>query len=245
MEYQPVSGPTEMPPAASEAQAERIIGRNYSELPQPYLKQRKGFLREAIEIVLLVVAIYTLVNLSTARFVVEGSSMEPTFYTDQFVIVSRLAYIVSEPERGDVVVFHYDEANKRDFIKRVIGLPGEHIESIDGRLYVNGQLLEEPYIVEFCNCRDKEWYLGDGEYFVLGDHRNSSQDSYDFGPINRDQIIGRAWIRYWPPEDWSIITHHDYGLPNPLPDDPAPTPDPVDQLPELDISDDLIPDGSF
>jgi len=222
-------------------QEERIIGRSYYELPRPILKNRKSFFREASEIVLLVVAIYTLVNLSTARFVVEGSSMEPTFYTDQFVIVSRLAYIIGEPERGDVIVFHYDEAHKRDFIKRVIGLPGEHIESIDGRIYVNGQLLDEPYIDEYCNCRDKEWYLGEDEYFVLGDNRNSSQDSFDFGPIKREQIIGRAWIRYWPPEAWQIIPHHDYGLPDPLPADPPPTPDPAEELPDLDINDELMP----
>ncbi len=251
LDYQPVSPVLAEPEAQpdevlpSDSPAERMVGRSYAELPQPYLKQRKGFLREAVEIVLLVMAIYTLVNLSTARFVVEGSSMEPTFFTDQFVIVSRLAYIVGDPERGDVVVFHYDQTNQRDFIKRVVGLPGEHVESIGGRIYVNGQLLEEPYIDAFCNCRDKEWYLGDEEYFVLGDNRNSSQDSFDFGPIKREQIIGRAWVRYWPPEAWQLIPHHNYGLPNPLPADPPPTPDPVDALPDLDVSDELIPGGSF
>lgn len=226
----------------------RIVGRSYNELPQPYLKQRKGFLREAAEIVLLVVAIYTLVNLSTARFVVEGSSMEPNFYTDQFVIVSRLAYIIGEPQRGDIIVFHYDETNQRDFIKRVVGLPGEHVELIDGRVYVNGQLLEEPYIEQFCTgCRDQEWYLEDDQYIVLGDNRNNSLDSADssIGPIQRKQIIGQAWVRYWPPEDWQLVPHYDYGLPNPLPDDPQPTPDPVEELPEMDINDELVPGSSF
>lgn len=235
----------------STPQNERMVGRNYNELPRPYLRQRKGIFREIAEILVLILAIYTLVNLSTARFVVEGSSMEPNFFTDQFVIVSRLAYVIGEPERGDVIVFHYDETTQRDFIKRVVGLPGEHIEAIDGRFYVNGILLDEPYIDNFCTgCRDKEWYLGDDEYFVLGDNRNSSQDSYDdvVGPITRDQIIGRAWIRYWPPESWQIIPHHDYGLPNPLPNDPPPTPEPPDEseeLPDFDIDDELVPGGSF
>src|SRR5690606_7634782 len=106
----------------------RMIGRPYGELPQPKIKRDHGFLREIVETLLLVVAIYTIVNLSTARPVVEGSSMEPNFHTEAFVIVSRLAYIIGEPERGDVIVFHYDVEKKRDFIKRVIGLPNELVE---------------------------------------------------------------------------------------------------------------------
>jgi signal peptidase I len=196
---------------------DRVIGRSYDELPQPAIPARQSFLREMMETLLLVVAIFTLVNLSTARFVVEGSSMEPNFQTDEFVIVSRLAYIIGEPERGDVVVFHYDEDTNRDFIKRIVGLPGEYIEVIDGRVHVNGVILAEPYIETFCNCRDRDWLLGEDEFFVLGDNRNSSQDSFDFGPIDRDQIVGRAWIRYWPPEAWRIIPHHDYDIPAAIP----------------------------
>lgn len=210
----------------------RMVGRDYSELPRPRLVRRNSFLREVIETLVLVVAIYTLVNLSTARFVVEGSSMEPNFHTGEYVIVSRLAYIMGEPERGDVVVFHYDVENKRDFIKRVIGLPNEQIEINEGRLYVNGLLLDEPYVMDYCRrsfCPNRTWQLEDDEYFVLGDNRNSSQDSHDFGPIKRNQIIGKAWVRYWPLEDFQIIPHHDYGLPDELPD---PTPAPTEQVPE-------------
>lgn len=211
----------------------RVVGRSYDELPQPQVTRGNSFLREVVETLLLVLAIYTLVNLSTARFVVEGSSMEPNFHTDEFIIVSRLAYIIGEPERGDVIVFHYDETRQRDFIKRVIGLPGEVVELREGRVYINGELLEEPYVREYCRvtfCPNRSWPLGDDEYFVLGDNRNSSQDSHDFGPIKRHQIIGRAWVRYWPPEAWKIISHHDYGLPDPLPappPSPTPTPEPT------------------
>lgn len=221
----------EMQASTYDADEGRVIGRSYDELPQPEIKTRQSFLREMMETLLLVVAIFTLVNLSTARFVVEGSSMEPNFFTDEFVIVSRLAYIIGEPERGDVVVFHYDEDTNRDFIKRIVALPGEQVEMLDGRVYVNGLLLEEPYIDTFCNCRDREWVLGEDEFFVLGDNRNSSQDSFDFGPIDREQIIGRAWIRYWPPEAWRIIPHHDYDLPDEL---PAPPPDTEDEVPEIE-----------
>ncbi len=217
---------------------ERIIGRAYDDLPQPRVRRHNGFLREIVETLLLVVAIYSLVNLSTARFVVEGSSMEPNFHSGEYIIVSRLAYILSEPERGDVVVFHYDEENNRDFIKRIVGLPGEVVEIREGRVYINGILLKEPYVDDFCRvtlCPNRTWpRLDEDEYFVLGDNRNSSQDSHDFGPIQRDQIIGRAWIRYWPLENGQIIPHHDYGLPEELPI-PTPTPIPTappDQLPD-------------
>ena len=105
-------------------QDERVIGRSYDELPRPSLTHHRGAFREIIETLLLVISIYALVNLSTARFVVEGSSMEPNFHSDEFVIVSRLAYIVGDPERGDVIVFHYDEEKKRDFIKRIVGVAG-------------------------------------------------------------------------------------------------------------------------
>lgn len=211
---------------------ERMVGRSYHELPQPRLAHRNSFLREAIETLLLVVAIYTLVNLSTARFVVEGSSMEPNFHTGEYVIVSRLAYIIGEPERGDVIVFHYDEANKRDFIKRVIGLPNEQIEINEGRIYVNGLVLDEPYVKDYCRrsfCPNRTWRLKSDEYFVLGDNRNSSQDSHDFGPIKRRQVIGKAWVRYWPLEDFQVVPHHDYGLPDDL---PIPTPLPTQPVPE-------------
>ncbi len=190
----------------------RVVGRSYDELPQPYVLRKNSFLREIIETLVLVIAIYTLVNLSTARFVVEGSSMEPNFHSGEYIIVSRLAYILSEPERGDVVVFHYDTETNRDFIKRVVGLPGEHVELIDGHVHINGQILDEPYVMDYCRCADKEWYLGDDEYFVLGDNRNSSQDSYDFDQIKREQIIGRAWIRYWPLEDFQMVPHYDYDI---------------------------------
>ncbi|NJL95672.1 MAG: signal peptidase I, partial [Anaerolineae bacterium] len=175
----------------------------------------RSLLREVLETLLLIIGIYTLVNLATARFVVEGESMVPTFQGEEFVIVSRLDYIAGSPQRGDIVVFHYPRDADRDFIKRLIGLPGEFIQMRDGRVYVNGVLIEEPYIRAYCTsslCRDKAWLLGEDEYFVLGDNRNESQDSTRFGAIQREHLVGRAWIKYWPPEEWGIIQHHDYNV---------------------------------
>ena len=192
-------------------------------------------MRELLETVLLIAAIYSFVNLATARFVVDGSSMLPNFNTDQFIIVSRLSYVIGEPQRGDVVVFHYPNNTDRDFIKRVIGLPGEKVTILGGEVYINEHLIEEPYIENFClnNRCDGEWLVGEDEYFVLGDNRGASKDSQDFGPVHKQYIVGRAFVRYWPPQDWALIKHWSFDQQNgaPLPTltptmTPTPSPTP-------------------
>lgn len=195
--------------------------------PNPELRpplKRRPFWRDLGEIVLLIAIIYTFVNLTTARAVVEGSSMRPNFETGQLVIVNRFAYFFSSPQRGDVIVLHNPRNGKEDFIKRVIGLPNEYVQIIEGRVYINGVLLEEPYIERFCTSCNGTWQLGEDEYFVLGDNRPSSHDSHSFGPIKRSLIVGQAWIRYWPLPDIAIIDHPNYA---PIPRDftpPPPTP---------------------
>ncbi len=179
-------------------------------LPRPHL-QSPGIgqtIREICETIALVVVIYALVNLATARFIVDGPSMEPNFATGQFVLVSRVNYLIGEPQRGDVVVFKYPGNPQEDYIKRVIGTPGDTVEIRDAKVYVNGGLLDEPYINEPClprMCQDNAWELGATQYFVMGDNRNHSSDSRAFGAVERDLIIGEALIRYWPPQDWGIV----------------------------------------
>jgi signal peptidase I len=189
-------------------------------VPQPAIRTEASFIRELIETVLLIAAIYAFVNLATARFVVDGHSMLPNFTTDQFIIVSRLSYILGEPRRGDVVVFHYPLQEDRDFIKRIIGLPGETVTILDSRVYVNEKLIEEPYIDNWCRGKscDGTWEIGEDEYFVLGDNRGASKDSQDFGPVGREYLVGRAFGRYWPLPDVGLIEHHTYsshGVPLP------------------------------
>ncbi|MBN1680733.1 MAG: signal peptidase I [Anaerolineae bacterium] len=222
----------------------------FTNVPRPRLRQSGSFLRETIETVLLIAAIYTFVNLATARFVVDGHSMLPNFNTDQFIIVSRLSYILGEPGRGDVVVFHYPLQSDRDFIKRVIGLPGETVTIQDSRVYVNGKRLEEPYIDNENWCRGKtcdgEWVVGPEEYFVLGDNRGSSKDSQDFGPINRKYLVGRAFVRYWPPKDWGLIEHESFdeqrGMPLPtITPTPTLTPTPTIIPPETGFTSSAFP----
>lgn len=178
---------------------------------RPSLISRNVLWRDVIEIVLLIVTIYTLVNLATARAIVEGASMQPNFATGQLVIVNRFSYYFSAPQRGDVVVLHDPQDPSQDFIKRVVGLPGELVEIRQGRVYANGTLLEESYIARFCTSGcDGTWILDDEQYFVLGDNRPNSHDSHSFGPIDRKLIVGRAWIRYWPPPEMGAIPHQDY-----------------------------------
>lgn len=167
----------------------------------------RGFVREILETAVLIVAIYSLVNLATARFIVEGPSMQPNFETGQFLIVSRAHYLFDSPDYGDIVVFHYPNRPEDDYIKRIIGLPGDTVAIQNRAVFVNGQQIDEPYILEACerNCSDNEWALGGDEYFVMGDNRNHSSDSRSFGPVERKFIVGEALVRYWPPSAWGIV----------------------------------------
>lgn len=194
----PTIPPTEEPPA----------------LPRPVIKSN-SLLRDIRDTVLMVVAIYTLVNLIAPRYIVEGASMQPNFETGEWIIVNRLPYLIGEPQRGDVVIIDFAEPQE-DLIKRVIGLPGETVEIHDGVVYIDGAALPEHYI----NAQpryDGEWTLGPEEYFVLGDNRNNSRDSHSFGALNREQIVGRAWIIYWPPEQWGVVPGQSYDDQTPLP----------------------------
>jgi signal peptidase I len=175
----------------------------------------RGFRREIIETILLIGAIYALVNLASVRFIVEGPSMQPNFHTGQVLVVSRVNYMLGNPQRGDVVVFNPPNVSAEDppYIKRVIGLPGETVEIRDTRVYINGIELNEPYINEPCtptSCRNQIWILGSDEYFMMGDNRNHSQDSRFFNQVKRERIIGAALIRYWPPSDWGIVNRIAY-----------------------------------
>lgn len=180
-------------------------------LPRPP-RHRPHALRELFETAVLVFLLYTLVNLATERFYVEGPSMEPSFETGQFVLVSRLHYLFGEPQRGDIVVFNspqYDgQPDRPPLIKRMIGLPGEQIAIRQGRVYVNDVQLDEPYInnpdTPYLR-QDGEWQLGADEFFVLGDNRAHSNDSGEFDAVTREHIAGQAIVRYWPPPDWTLL----------------------------------------
>lgn len=169
----------------------------------------RSLLREIVETLLLTAVIYGAVNLTTGRFRIEGPSMEPTLYQNERVVVDKVSYRLGDPRRGDIVVFNYPLATEKDFIKRVIGLPGDQIDVVAGRVFVNGQELTEPYIFE-APAYDDHRQLGPEQFYVLGDHRNSSSDSHNWGPLDRKYLIGRAVLIYWPPAAWGVVEHFTY-----------------------------------
>lgn len=178
-------------------------------LARPHL-QHRGYGREIIETLILIGAIYALVNLATVRFIVEGPSMQPNFKTGQVLMISRVNYLFAKPQRGQIIVFNPPNkpADEPPYIKRVIGLPGEVVEVRDTKVYINGQELYEPYINEACSpgsCPNRTWQLGEDEYFFMGDNRNHSLDSRSFGGVKLERVIGEALVRYWPPESWGIV----------------------------------------
>jgi signal peptidase I len=125
------------------------------------------------------------------------------------VLIDKISYLLHSPERGDVIVF-VPPNNERDYIKRVIGLPGDTVEIREGRVYVNGVALDEPYLKNLINSDMPARTVEEGHYFVMGDNRNNSSDSRSFGAITPQSIVGRAWLVYWPPADWGTVPHHTY-----------------------------------
>ena len=146
--------------------------------------------------------------LTSRLYVVRGDSMRPAFEPAHHLLVSRMAYAVSAPSRGDVVIVHDPRGTGRRYLKRVVGLPGEEVRLLDGVLFLDGVRLEEPYLEgrpAALGLGERVWKLGTGESFVLGDNRLRSTDSREFGPVRQRLIVGKAWLRYWPPRKWGPI----------------------------------------
>jgi len=142
---------------------------------QPERPNLLGVLVDILETLLLSVALFFLINAVSARIRIDGSSMEPNLHHGEFVIVSKVNYKIGEPERGDVVVFDFPRNITQEYIKRVIGLPGENIRVEDGQVYVDGMALTEPYL-KMSPRYEGEWVVPENELFVLGDNRNNSSD---------------------------------------------------------------------
>ena len=138
---------------------------------------------------------------------VEGGSMEPGLEDQERIFINKLAYRFESIERGDIIVFRYPRDPRKSFIKRVIGLPADHIRIAYGHVYVNGQELSEPYVPsDYLDARSySDIVVPKNSYFVLGDHRSMSNDSREFGPVMRSYIYGKAVFGYWPMEKLGIL----------------------------------------
>lgn len=168
------------------------------------IEQKKSSIWETVKFVALALLIVTPIRMFIAQpFIVNGSSMDPTFATGQYLIVDEISYRLNEPERGDVIVLRYPRDPKKFFIKRIIGLPGETVELNAGVVTVRnaehpeGFELSEPYIMYPKNDTLAKT-MGTGEYFVMGDNRAASSDSRYWGTVPEDLIVGRAFLRLLP-----------------------------------------------
>jgi signal peptidase I len=182
-----------------------------------------------LETLALTALLFALVSSALQTFKVDGRSMEPTLRNGQHLIINKAEYwkidsnslpslsgirenappteagtpVFGEPRRGDIIVFKFPRDLSRPFIKRVIALPGETVEIRDGRVLIDGEVLDEPYLADAPRYSIPSERVPSGNYFVLGDNRNNSSDSHVWGMVPEENIVGRAWVRYWPFSDWS------------------------------------------
>ena len=210
--------------------------------PTPQRQPRvRGMVRELLETAIFILLVFFIVRGIVQNFKIEGSSMEPTMHNSQFILVNKLIYFhfdinapmrlmpgqenlsqriiypFHQPQRGDIVVFEYPRDVSKDYIKRVIALPGETIEFRDQQIYVNGQLLDEEYLkgaLSYCYsgepCNGKPYLVPAGTIFVMGDNRTNSSDSRDWGALPFDRVIGQAWVIYYPFSEWGLVPHYTY-----------------------------------
>lgn len=176
-------------------------------------KVLKEILSTSLYLLGVLCAVYLVIHFIGQRTQVQGSSMEPKLSTEDNLIVDKISYRFHDPERFDIIVFPFQYAKDTFYIKRIIGLPGETVQiDEEGNILINGEILEESYGKEVILNPGRAYdavELGDDEYFVMGDNRNSSTDSRDpsVGNIKREDIIGRAWLRIWPFDKFGLIKH--------------------------------------
>lgn len=201
---------------ANDAQPESLAHFSAIETPlaeetQPEEKKISPWLRfllDILETALLAVVLFLIINALTARVRVDGFSMRPTLENGEYVLVNRLAYRFGDYTRGDVVVFRFPLDPRQDFIKRIIGLPGDVVSIADGVVSVNGQPLSEDYIAA-APLYSGQWIVPEGHLFVLGDNRNDSSDSHSWGMVPMENVIGKAVLVYWPFTNIMLIDHFD------------------------------------
>ena len=190
-----------------------------------------GCLFEIVETLVLTLIIFFVIQTFVAQpYQIRQQSMETTLEPDQYVLVDKLTPRFDAYKRGDIVVFtppeEWAQSDGTPYIKRVIGIGGDKIEIHDGKVFVNGIALAEPYIFKEDGVPQQtedplqmeKWVVPEGELFLMGDHRGSSADSREFGTVAVDKVIGRAWLRYWPINTLTILptpSHPELQSPSP------------------------------
>lgn len=187
-------------------------------LPIKFVKKLINFFFDFLETIVVALSIFVVIYLFIVQpHEVKGNSMEPNFHNNEYILTDKLSFRFTDPKRGDVVIFKAPINPEVDYIKRVIGLPGEKIEIRDGKVFVNGRELPENYLTDktyiFPGSSFKEGVevkLAEDEYFVMGDNRSHSSDSREFGPISKKLIIGKAFLRYWPIKEIGRLSEFNY-----------------------------------
>jgi signal peptidase I len=165
-----------------------------------------GALRDLFGTVLPAVVLALLIHAFLAQATrVYGQSMEPNLHSNERLVVEKLSYRFHGPRRGDIVVLHDPTGGPELLIKRVVGLAGERVTMSDGRVFIDGVLLDEPYLSQPTLSQGRSWLVPPLSVFVMGDNRSASRDSRVFGAVPLDQIVGRAVFRYWPPEGLGVV----------------------------------------
>lgn len=182
------------------------------------LKKIVSLIFDIIETVVLALAIFVVIYLFLFQpHQVKGASMETNFHDGEYILTDKISYRFNDPKRGEVVIFKAPRNPELDYIKRIIGLPGEKIEIENGSVFINDKELKEEYLPEDLNVsgglflpKGKEITIPDSSYFVLGDNRHHSSDSREWGPIQKENIVGKAFFRYWPPQLIGILPKAKY-----------------------------------
>ncbi len=184
------------------------------------IKRLGAFFLDVLEVIVFAVGIFFFIYLLIMRpHKISGQSMMPNFKDGEFLLTEKVTYYTRNPDRGDVVVFMPPVSTTDEFIKRVIGLPGERIMIQNGRVYINDKLLPEAYIDDepITNggpflTDSKQYTVPEGQYFVMGDNRQNSSDSRYWGPITKKAMTGRAWVSYWPINISGVIQKPNYNF---------------------------------
>lgn len=208
--------PVTIEPRRTHTEAPRV-----SDTPEPVETPPKqdSFFVEIVKFSILALVIVVPFRMFVAQpFIVSGASMAPTFETGEYLIVDRATYHLEQPKRGDVVIFRYPSDPSKFFIKRIIGLPGETVQLENGITTIEKNeeslTLEEPYLVRDRTDEGLTITLSSDEYFVMGDNRGASSDSRTWGPVPRENIVGRAFIRLLPPSHFGVLPgEHQYDTP--------------------------------
>lgn len=179
----------------------------------PFWSRLKGNAVELVEFVAVILAVLVVIRFFIAEpHKVFGSSMVPNFHNGDYIITNKIGLKIGEPRRGEVVILQNPRNPDVVFIKRIIGMPGDSVKILNGSFYINGKKLNEPYLPDGTSTsgmafltEGEEITVPEGQYFVVGDNRNGSSDSREWGPVKKEALIGQAWLRYWPPQKFTLI----------------------------------------